>query len=72
VTPQKLAEATALINRKRAVLQRLFDLRKARPAPISGLDALLAVQISFYDDPTRFTLKTGELCDELSRYAELS
>jgi benzoyl-CoA reductase/2-hydroxyglutaryl-CoA dehydratase subunit BcrC/BadD/HgdB len=65
VTPQKLAEATALINRKRAVLQRLFDLRKARPAPISGLDALLAVQISFYDDPTRFTLKTGELCDEL-------
>jgi benzoyl-CoA reductase/2-hydroxyglutaryl-CoA dehydratase subunit BcrC/BadD/HgdB len=65
ITPQKLADATALINCKRAVLQRLFDLRKARPAPISGLDALLAVQISFYDDPARFTLKTGELCDEL-------
>jgi benzoyl-CoA reductase/2-hydroxyglutaryl-CoA dehydratase subunit BcrC/BadD/HgdB len=65
ITPAKLAEATALINRKRAVLQRLFDLRKARPAPISGLDALLAVQISFYDDPARFTQKTGELCDEL-------
>jgi len=54
-----------LLNRKRAVLQRLFDLRRARPAPISGLDALLAVQISFYDDPARFTLKTNELCDEL-------
>jgi len=65
VTPSKLAEATTLLNRKRAVLQRLFDLRRARPAPISGLDALLAVQISFYDDPARFTLKTNELCDEL-------
>jgi benzoyl-CoA reductase/2-hydroxyglutaryl-CoA dehydratase subunit BcrC/BadD/HgdB len=65
ITPEKLADATALINRKRAVLQRLFDLRKARPAPISGLDALLAVQISFYDDPARFAQKTNELCDEL-------
>lgn len=65
ITPQKLAEATALLNRKRAALQRLFDARKARPAPISGLDALLAVQISFYDDPARFTQKTNELCDEL-------
>jgi benzoyl-CoA reductase/2-hydroxyglutaryl-CoA dehydratase subunit BcrC/BadD/HgdB len=65
ITPAKLAEATQLINGKRAALQRLFDLRKARPAPISGLDALLAVQISFYDDPARFTQKTNELCDEL-------
>lgn len=65
VTAQKLAEATALLNGKRAVLQRLFDLRRSRPAPLSGLDALLAVQISFYDDPARFTQKTTELCDEL-------
>ena len=65
VTPAKLAQATAIVNAKRAALQRLFDLRKARPAPISGLDALLAVQISFYDDPVRFTQKTNELCDEL-------
>ncbi len=67
VTPERLAEATALLNRKRASLDRLFQLRKARPAPISGLDALLAVQISFYDDPARFTLKTNELCDELEK-----
>ncbi|MDM7996380.1 MAG: double-cubane-cluster-containing anaerobic reductase [Acidobacteriota bacterium] len=65
ITPKKLAEATSLINSKREVLQRLYDLRKARPAPISGLDALLAVQISFYDDPARFVQKTDELCDEL-------
>ncbi len=65
ITPEKLAEATALINGKRAALQRLFDARKARPSPISGLDALLVAQISFYDDPVRFAQKTDELCDEL-------
>lgn len=65
VTAEALGEAMALVNRKRAALQRLYDLRKAVPAPISGLDALLAVQISFYDDPVRFTQKLNELCDEL-------
>ncbi len=65
VTSEKLAEATALLNQKRAALQRLFALRQARPAPLSGLDALLIVQIGFYDDPTRFTQKVNELCDEL-------
>ena len=65
ITPDRLAEATALINSKRAALARLFEVRKARPAPISGLDALLVVQISFYDDPARFTQKTNELCGEL-------
>lgn len=67
ITPKKLADATTLINRKRAALQRLYDLRKARPAPISGLDSLLVTQISFYDDPARFTQKTNELCDELEK-----
>ena len=65
ITAEKLAAATALIDGKRAALRRLFELRKARPAPISGLDALLVVQISFYDDPSRFTQKANELCDEL-------
>ena len=65
ITAEGLAEATRLINRKRAALQRLFQVRRARPAPISGLDTLLVVQISFYDDPARFAQKTNELCDEL-------
>ena len=65
ITPARLAEATQLINGKRAALQRLFDLRKARTAPISGLDALLAVRISFCDDPARFTVKTSKLCDQV-------
>ena len=65
VTPERLAQSTELLNRKRAALRRLYVLRQARPAPISGLDALLVTQISFYDDPARFTQKTNELCDEL-------
>jgi len=65
ITAEALSKATDLMNRKRAVLRRLFELRKANPSPISGLDALLVVQISFYDDPNRFIEKTTELCDEL-------
>jgi benzoyl-CoA reductase/2-hydroxyglutaryl-CoA dehydratase subunit BcrC/BadD/HgdB len=65
ITPAGLAEAIRRVNARRRVLQRLNRLRAASPAPISGRDALLINQISFYDDPERFTLKIGELCDEL-------
>ncbi len=65
VTADKLAQATAVIEAKRSALQRLHRIRKARPVPISGLDALLVTQISFYDDPVRFTDKVNALCDEL-------
>ena len=53
------------MNDRRRALQRLNKLRAASPAPISGRDALLVNQISFYDDPVRFTAKIGQLCDEL-------
>ncbi|KZL89068.1 R-phenyllactate dehydratase beta subunit [Clostridium magnum DSM 2767] len=46
-------------------MKRLYDLRKYKPSPISGLDALLISQIAFYDDPHRFVEKLNELCDEL-------
>jgi benzoyl-CoA reductase/2-hydroxyglutaryl-CoA dehydratase subunit BcrC/BadD/HgdB len=65
ITPEKLKAAIELINNKRKALQRLNALRQKRPAPISGLDALLISQISFNDDPVRFTAKVNELCDEL-------
>jgi benzoyl-CoA reductase/2-hydroxyglutaryl-CoA dehydratase subunit BcrC/BadD/HgdB len=65
ITAAKLKEAIKVVNARRAVLQRLNRLRAAAPAPISGRDALLINQISFYDDPGRFTAKIGELCDEL-------
>jgi benzoyl-CoA reductase/2-hydroxyglutaryl-CoA dehydratase subunit BcrC/BadD/HgdB len=65
ITADSLAQATAAIEAKRRALKRLHAIRKARPVPISGLDALLVTQISFYDDPVRFTEKVNALCDEL-------
>lgn len=65
ITAASLAEATRLVNAKRQALKRLAALRAADPAPISGRDALLVNQISFYDDPVRFTAKVNELCDEM-------
>ena len=65
ITAEGLKDAIHLVNERRRVLQRLNKLREAVPSPISGRDALLVNQISFYDDPVRFTAKIGELCDEL-------
>jgi len=65
ITAAALHEATITVNAKRRALQRLARLRAADPAPISGRDALLVNQISFYDDPTRFTDKINVLCDEI-------
>ena len=65
ITVDALRAAVRTVNARRRVLQRLNALRAADPAPISGRDALLINQISFYDDPERFTAKIGELCDEL-------
>jgi benzoyl-CoA reductase/2-hydroxyglutaryl-CoA dehydratase subunit BcrC/BadD/HgdB len=65
ITAPKLSEAIRIVNNRRKALQRLNRLRAAIPAPISGRDALLINQVSFYDDPIRFTLKINELCDQL-------
>ncbi|MBC16922.1 MAG: 3-hydroxyacyl-ACP dehydratase [Desulfovibrio sp.] len=65
ITAEKLKKGIQIANDKRRALQRLTALRAASPAPISGRDGLLINQISFYDDPIRFTAKVNELCDEL-------
>lgn len=65
ITAAKLKAAIRTVNAKRRALQRLNRLRAAEPAPISGRDVLLVNQISFYDDPVRFTAKIEELCDEI-------
>jgi benzoyl-CoA reductase/2-hydroxyglutaryl-CoA dehydratase subunit BcrC/BadD/HgdB len=67
ITPDKLAQAIDLVNKRRLALQRLNNLRKANPVPISGKDALLAVQVSFYDDVKRDTQMLNSLCDELDK-----
>lgn len=70
VTAESLKQAIQTVNAKRAAIHRLSALRKADPAPISGLDALLANQVFFYDNPERFTDSVNKICDELARRIE--
>lgn len=65
ITAERLAHGIQVVNAKREALHRLYKLRAADPAPISGLDALLINQVSFYDDPVRFTQSVHKICDEL-------
>ncbi len=67
VTAESLKEGIKTVNAKRAAIHRLSLLRKADPAPISGLDALLANQVFFYDNPARFTESVHKICDELEK-----
>jgi benzoyl-CoA reductase/2-hydroxyglutaryl-CoA dehydratase subunit BcrC/BadD/HgdB len=65
VTVESLKQAIRTVNAKRTAIHRLASLRKADPSPISGLDALLANQVFFYDNPVRFTESVEKICDEL-------
>ncbi|MBU2521879.1 MAG: 2-hydroxyacyl-CoA dehydratase family protein [Proteobacteria bacterium] len=66
----RLKKGIDIVNNKRKAIHRLSDLRKADPSPISGLDALLANQVYFYDDPIRFTGSVNKICDELKKRIE--
>jgi benzoyl-CoA reductase/2-hydroxyglutaryl-CoA dehydratase subunit BcrC/BadD/HgdB len=66
----RLKKGMSIVNNKRKAIHRLMALRKAKPAPISGLDALLANQVFFYDDPVRFTDSVNKICDELEKRIE--
>ncbi len=70
ITADSLKQAIRTVNAKRSAVQRLATLRKADPAPISGLDALLANQVFFYDNPARFTESVNKICDELEQRIE--
>ena len=65
ITYESLKTGIEIVNAKRKALHRLAALRKATPAPISGLDALLTNQVFFYDNPQRFTESVNKICDEL-------
>lgn len=65
IDAERLKKGIELVNKKRAAMHRLASLRKADPATISGLDALLANQVFFYDDVPRFTESVNKICDEL-------
>ncbi len=65
LTVERLKKGISIVNAKRSAMHRLAKLRDADPAPISGLDSLLANQVFFYDDPIRFTDSINKICDEL-------
>lgn len=65
VTAEALKKGIKIVNDKRRALQRLNILRAATPTPISGRDVLLINQVSFYDDPVRFTQSINALCDQI-------
>jgi len=66
----RLKKGIEIVNNKRKAIHRLSSLRRADPAPISGLDALLANQVFFYDNPVRFTESANKICDELEQRIE--
>lgn len=70
ITSESLKQSIRAVNAKRTSLHQLSSLRKADPAPISGLDALLANQVFFYDNPARFTESVNKICDELEKRIE--
>lgn len=65
ITVENLGEAIRKVNERRREFRRLSVLRSADPAPISGKDALLATQVSMYDDVERQTQMIKALNDEL-------
>ncbi len=65
ITVDALKDGIRRVNAKRRALKRLYEARKAVPAPISGKDALLVSQLAFYDQIDRFTEKVNALSDEL-------
>ncbi|KIR02997.1 hypothetical protein P261_01812 [Lachnospiraceae bacterium TWA4] len=67
VTPEKLSEAIHIINEKRKALARVYEARKSENIPISGKDALLMMQIAFFDDPVRCAQMANKLADELEQ-----
>lgn len=67
ITPEALNEAIHIINEKRKALLRVYEARKAKNLPISGMDALLVMQIAFFDDPVRCAHMANELADELEQ-----
>lgn len=65
ISSEKLAKAIKLCNDKRKALARVYNCRRSKCLPISGRDALLMMQIAFFDDPERCAKMCNRLADEL-------
>ena len=67
LTVDNLKNAIHIVNEKRKAIGRVFNARKSKTLPISGRDALLMVQIAFFDDPERCATMCNKLADELEQ-----
>jgi benzoyl-CoA reductase/2-hydroxyglutaryl-CoA dehydratase subunit BcrC/BadD/HgdB len=70
ITRNSLGRAIELAQDSRAIFHRLHELRKHRLPLISGRDAMLVTQVTWFDDLERWTRKTEELCGELEQRVE--
>jgi len=67
ITRKTLRDAIALTLKATSATRRLQAIRKQVPSVISGRDAMLVEQMTFFDDLGRWTEKTTLLCDELEK-----
>jgi benzoyl-CoA reductase/2-hydroxyglutaryl-CoA dehydratase subunit BcrC/BadD/HgdB len=65
ITKKALRAAIELTNRRRALIRRLYEVRKRENVPIWGRDVLLATNMWFQDDPERWIRHMELLCDEV-------
>jgi benzoyl-CoA reductase/2-hydroxyglutaryl-CoA dehydratase subunit BcrC/BadD/HgdB len=70
ITKKALRAAIELTNRRRALIRRLYEVRKRPEVPIWGCDVLLATNMWFHDDPERWVRQMELLCDEVEREKE--
>lgn len=69
INRKKMRSSIKITLKATEATRRLQELRKGSHI-ISGRDAMLVNQVSFYDDIARWTEMTGQLCEELERKAE--
>lgn len=65
ITKKGLRWAIELTNRRRALIRRLYEVRKRDKVPIWGRDVLLATNMWFQDDAERWVKHMELLCDEV-------
>jgi benzoyl-CoA reductase/2-hydroxyglutaryl-CoA dehydratase subunit BcrC/BadD/HgdB len=70
ITGKAMRTAIAKTLKATEASRRLQDVRKISPAGISGRDAMLVEQMTFFDDLERWAEKTNLLCDELEANAK--
>lgn len=66
----KFKKAIQVYHHRQVAFRRLYEIRKFPRPVITGRDALLVTQTSFFDDPIRWAEKTENLCQELEEHVK--